>query len=142
MWSSHHTIVTDASKESMWQIWADVDKWRLWDEAVEQSELSGEFATGARFMLKPDGGPAVAGVIMDCRRNRSFSGVTSLPLAKMEFVHEMVNVADGVQLTHGVNISGPLSFVWARVIGKKSVAGLPSAMNNLVRLAKGLDIHA
>ena len=141
MWSSHHTIVTDVAKEAIWQIWADVDNWRLWDEAVEACELSGEFKTGARFTLKPVGGPAVAGVVTDCQPNRSFADVTSLPLAKMEFVHELVDVAGGVQLTHGVNISGPLSFVWARVIGKKTVAGLPSAMNNLVRLAKGLDTH-
>ena len=67
--------------------------------------------------------------------------MTSLPLAKMEFVHEMIDAAGGVQLTHRVNISGPLSFVWARIIGKKTVRGLPPAMNNLVRLAKGQDTH-
>jgi hypothetical protein len=59
----------------------------------------------------------------------------------MEFVHKMIDVPGGVRLTHGVNISGPLSFVWARIIGKKMVASLPPSMNNLVRLAKGHDTH-
>ena len=141
MWSNHHTLITDASKESIWKVWADVDSWHQWDEAVEQCKLSGEFKTGATFTLKPVGGPAVAGVVTEYQPNRSFSNVTSLPLAKMEFVHEMIEVAGGVQLTHGVNISGPLGFVWARIIGKKTVAGLPPAMSTLVRLAKGQDTH-
>lgn len=60
----------------------------------------------------------------------------------MEFVHEMVDSAGGVQLTHRVNISGPLSFLWARIIGAKTVAGLPHAMSKLVQQAKAADAHA
>ena len=59
-------------QKSIWKVWADVDSWHQWDEAVEQCKLSGEFKTGATFTLKPVDGPAVAGVVMDCQPNEVF----------------------------------------------------------------------
>lgn len=42
--------------------------------------------------------------------------------------------------THSVTINGPLSPLFARVIGKKVAAGLPTAMRQLARLAEtGVD---
>jgi len=35
MWTTEHTIVTDASKESVWNIWADVNNWPMWDKGLE-----------------------------------------------------------------------------------------------------------
>jgi len=59
----------------------------------------------------------------------------------MEFVHEMVEVPEGVKLTHQINIRGALAFLWARIIGEKTLSGLPIAMGNLVQLAKGMEAH-
>ena len=36
MWTTEHTIVTDASKESVWKVWADVENWSKWDKGVER----------------------------------------------------------------------------------------------------------
>jgi hypothetical protein len=142
MWSNQHTIETDASKQAIWRIWHDVANWPSWDEAVQWCKLDGEFKSGATYTLKTVDGPAVKAVIQECEPYRCFTDVSSLPLAKMEFVHEMVDIAEGVQLTHRVNISGPLSFLWARVIGAKTAAGLPHAMSKLVQQARAVDARA
>ena len=141
MWSNQHTLETDASKQAIWRVWHDVANWPQWDEAVQWCQLDGEFKTGATYTLKPVDGPAVKATITACEPNRRFTDVSSLPLAKLEFVHELADVAGKVQVTHRVNISGPLSFLWARVIGAKTVAGLPHAMSKLVQQAKAVD-HA
>lgn len=138
MWTAEHTIVTDASKESVWKAWADVENWNKWDEGVEWCRLDGEFKVGTTYALKPNGGPEAKAVITDCQPLKSFADVTHLPLAKMEFAHELKEEKDGLHVTHRVTITGLLGFLFVQVIGKDAVRDLPTTMGNLVRVAKEL----
>ena len=136
MWTTEHTLVTDATKESIWKVWADVENWSQWDKEVEWCKLNGKFEAGTTYTLKPVGGPEVKATIKECNRLVGFTDISALPLVKMEFAHEMIDVPGGVKMTHRVTISGPLSFLFAQVIGKKTAQGLSEAMNRLVNLAK------
>ena len=136
MWSAEYTLVTDASKEAIWKIWADVENWRQWDEGVEWCRLEGEFKTGASHILKPKGGPKVKSTIMDCEPLKRFTAVTHFPFAKMEFVHELREDKDGLHITHRVVISGFLSFLFAQVIGKNTARDFPKTLGNLAQVAK------
>jgi len=98
--------------------------------------MQGEFKTGTAYSLKPVGGPQAKSVITDCQPLKRFADVTKLPLAKMEFVHELKQEEDGLHVTHRVTISGPLSFLFAQVIGKDTARDLPETMGNLVSIAK------
>jgi hypothetical protein len=136
MWTAEHTVVTDATKESVWKVWADVEDWPKWDQGVEWCRIDGEFKVGTSYTLKPKGGPEARAVITDCQPLVRFADVTRLPLAKMEFIHELAERADGVHVTHRVNISGPLGFLFVQVIGKDTARDLPETIENLVRVAK------
>ena len=136
MWTAEHTIVTDASRESVWKIWADVENWPKWDKGVEWCRIKGEFKAGTMYTLKPVGGPEVKAVITDCQPLSRFTDITKLPLAKMEFIHELVEEKDGLHVTHRVNITGLLSFLFEQIIGKDTARDLPDTMGNIVRLAK------
>jgi hypothetical protein len=138
MWVAEHTIVTNTSRESVWKAWADVEGWPKWDQGVEWCRLDGEFKTGTSYALKPKGGPEAKAVITDCQPLIGFSDVTQLPLAKMEFIHELAEQADGVHVTHRVNISGLLGFFFVQMIGKDTARDLPETMGNLLRVAKEL----
>lgn len=137
MWTAEYTIVTDASKESIWMTWADVENWNRWDEGVEWCRLNGDFKVGATYTLKPKGGPEARAVITDCQPLKSFADLTSLPLAKMEFAHELRDDKDGLHVTHRVTISGLLGFLFVQVIGKDTARDFPKTIGNLVRVAKG-----
>lgn len=139
MWTTEHSLVTTVSKEAIWKVWADVENWPTWDKEVEWCKLNGKFEAGTRYTLKPVGGPEVKAIIEKCQRLVEFVDISSLPLAKMTFAHEMADVAGGVKVTHRVTISGPLSFLFAQVIGKKTAQELPEAMNQLVMRAKELN---
>jgi len=136
MWTTEYTVITDASKESIWKIWADVNHWNQWDKGLEWCRLDGEFNIGTTYVLKPVGGGEVQSVITECQPMKRFVDVTQLPLAKMEFIHELVEEQDGVHMTHRVKISGLLSFFFANVIGKDTEKSLPDTMSNLIQLAK------
>ncbi|MCL4531166.1 MAG: SRPBCC family protein [Chloroflexi bacterium] len=138
MWTAEHTIVTNVSKESIWKVWADVENWPKWDKGIEWCRMDGEFKAGTAYTLKPMGGPEAKAMIMDCQPLKRFADITKPPLAKMEFIHELAEKADGLHVTHRVIISGPLSFLFAQVIGKDTARDLPETMGNLLHVAKEL----
>ena len=138
MWTTEYTLVTDASAKSVWNTWANVENWPSWDRGVQWCRLDGEFKVGTAYTLKPVGGPEAKAVITDCQPLKRFADSTALPLAKMDFVHELREEQDGLHVTHRVTISGPLSFFFAQVIGKDTARDLPETIGNLVRVAKEL----
>lgn len=137
MWTAEYTLITDASREAIWKTWADVENWPTWDKGVEWCRMSGAFQTGTSYTLKPVGGGAVQARITACEPLTRFADVSDLPLARLEFVHELHERPDGVHLTHRINITGPLTFLFAQVIGKSTAKEFPTTLANLVRVAKG-----
>ena len=138
MWTTEYTLVTNASAESVWNTWADVENWPKWDKGLEWCRLDGEFKAGTTYTLKPQGGPEAKAVITDCQPLKRFADSTALPLAKMDFVHELHAEQDGLHVTQRVTISGALGFFFAQVIGKDTARDLPETLGNLVRVAKEL----
>ena len=135
MWTAEHTLLTNATKESVWKTWSDVQGWPKWDKGVEWCRLDGEFKAGTIYTLKPVGGPEARATIVDCQPLSQFTDVTDLPLAKMAFFHQLLEVEDGLHVTHRVTITGPLGFLFAILIGKDTARDLPETMDRLVRSA-------
>lgn len=136
MWHKEYSVLTCATKEQVWQVWQDVANWHQWDHEVEWASLDGDFMAGSQGYLKPKGGPKTKFTLSNCEPLRSFSDRSSLPLAKMDFIHTMEDTLEGVKVTHRIVISGLLGPLFAKVIGEKMSQGLPAAMQNLVALAE------
>lgn len=139
MWSQQHTVFCPATKESIWRLWSDVDAWNIWDATIEKSSLQGGFATGGVITLKPAGGPSMATTIVRCEPYYNFANEARLPFGRMAFIHELQKVANGVQVTHRIQIAGLLSPLYAQLIGKPAMIQLPAVMEQLVRRATMLD---
>lgn len=135
MWTNEHSLVTNAPKENIWRLWSDVENWHKWDNEILWCKLDSAWHEGATYTLKPKAGPQAKATVEHLEYLKSFSDVTRLPLAELRFVHTMTDTPHGTRLTHRIEISGVLSFLFAKVIGEKTLEGLPIAMNNLVRLA-------
>ncbi len=136
MWSTEASAMGQAPPEAIWRLWADVGNWKEWDPGVEDSSIDGPFAQGTRYKLKPKGGPKVTAVLTEVRPGEGFSDHTRLPLANLDFFHEMERVGEGTRVSHWAEISGPLSFVFARLMGRSFEKGLPETVRNLARLAE------
>ena len=98
-------------------------------------------AVGTRGRLKPKGGPTTTFEFTHVDPGRGFTDVTRLPLARLplarlEFAHRIDPDENGTRFTHRVTITGPLSPLFARVVGRDVAAGLPGAMRALARLAE------
>ncbi|UPY77158.1 polyketide cyclase/dehydrase and lipid transport [Leptospira weilii] len=131
-----HEEITKASSTQLWKVYQDVSNWKAWDHEIEESFLNGEFKVGSKGMLKPKGGPKTWFRLMEVRDKELFSDLTNLPLCKLEFRHELFSTNSGTKFVHTVTFSGPLSFLFSRVIGNKIRKELPGAMKNLAKLAE------
>ncbi len=137
-----HTEETTATREALWERYADPPGWPEWDQETAEVTLDGAFTPGSTGSLRPATGPRVRFTLTDVSPPDGFTDVTRLPLARMTFTHRLEEVTGGTRITHTVTITGPLSPLFGRVIGAKVAAGLPEAMRRLARLAEQAPARA
>jgi len=131
-----HTVRAKASPEVIWKIWEDVGHWNSWDHGIEYSTIDGPFAEGTTGTLKPKGGPLVHTKLTSVEPLKQFVDESKLPLAKI-IVSHFLNVSNGVtEVTHQIEMKGPLAFFFAFVIGRKMKKNLPQEMRALVEKAE------
>lgn len=135
MWSKEISIKTEASKEQIWKYWTKVANWNVWDNQVISSSINGEFRIGQTGQLVPNGGPKSEFELIEVTKHKSFTSRSKLPFTKMDFVHQLEEVDGHLVLTHKVEISGKLTFIFSRLIGEKIIKHLPVAMNKLSTIA-------
>ena len=135
MWTKSVTLKTNATRAQLWKLWTDVENWNKWDKEVAFSILHGEFKTGTTGILKPKKGPKSKFKLIAVSELNAFTSRSFLPFTKMDFFHE-INEKDGeLFITHGVKITGLLTFLFSRVIGEKIIQELPKSMENLSKMA-------
>ena len=136
MWTSEVCRKTTAPKEQIWKLWADVPNWNIWDKDVETSELFGDFKKGTKGILRPVNAPKTKFTMTECELLKSFTERTFLPLCRLDFVHIITEVPDGLEITHKIVITGPLTFIFSKLVGKNIEKGLPKAIEKLIEIAE------
>jgi hypothetical protein len=136
MWSTEVTRTTTASKEKIWYLWSDVQNWKTWDKDVESAELFGAFKQGTKGVMKPSEGPRATFSITECTRLKSFTNTSALPLCRIDFIHVMNETEGRLEVKHQVVMTGILTFLFSKIIGRKIEAGLPYAVDSLVKTAE------
>jgi uncharacterized protein YndB with AHSA1/START domain len=136
-WEISESIVSGASPQKIWQLWADVEHWRDWDQAIEWSRIDGEIAPGTKGELKPKQGPRSIFTIVEVEPERKFTDTTKLPGCNLAFIHEIEPSPAGTKITHRIRMEGITTPLFAQILGKKFLRELPVAVRNLDRLAVG-----
>ena len=139
MWTKSHSIVTtEVTKEQMWKLFADVNKWPTWDKSVEFTKLEGKFEKGNHFMFQPKGGPKLKIGIIEAIENQNFTDYTKFPLAKMYGEHILEETSNGLKITTSMKVKGILGFLWIKIVAQKIVDALPEDMQQQINTAKNL----
>jgi hypothetical protein len=129
-------ITTSAKPETIFSIYADVERWNTWDPDTKSSFLTGPFAIGSKGRICPTKGNAVPMELTALTPNRSFTVQCKIPLFKMVFDHELSLCEAGTEVLHRVVFSGPLTFILGRIVGAQVRKGLPKTLLSLKRLAE------
>ena len=134
-WTFEHSEHTKGSRQDVWAHWADVPAWPVWDSAVKEAVLDGEFKVGSAGSLQPVSGPKAKFELVEVTPSESFVSQTKLPLAAMSFEHRLSEDEGGLLITHRAVITGLTTPLFALVIGRDIAKHLPGAVKALAELA-------
>ena len=131
-----HTVETTAPPEKIWAAWTDVKRWPEWDTELASASLEGSFALGAKGKLKPKRGAASDFTIWELMPGESYAFTTRLPLCALKVRRHLTRKDGGAYFTHEVSFVGPLSTVFANLLGRRYREALPVIMENLRNIAE------
>lgn len=142
MWSFEHTESTAATPEQIWAYYADPESAPSWDPLVAKIEINGPFATGTTGTNTSTTGQRVKFILSEVTPYSSYTEVNPLPLAQLSWTHRITPTSTGCTFTHGVILSGPLSGLYALLLGRSFKQGMPVASRNLARRAEQEQSHS
>lgn len=137
MWTrTYSKTFKNLNKETIWQIWTDVNNWPKWHGDLDYCKLEGAFTVGNHFMLKPKGIKAVKIELTHIENGRKFTDCTPFFGAKMYDTHELEETPDGLRLSNTLVVTGPLKFLWIKLVAQNVADSVPQEMEALVELAR------
>ncbi|MCZ8342423.1 MAG: SRPBCC family protein [Leptospira sp.] len=134
--NSYSFITKEITQEQIWALIKDVNQWKNWDTKLENSELIESFSPGNHFVIRPKGGPNVKIQLVEVREKSYFKDLTKFPFAKMYGEHFYENTSEGLKITITMSISGPLAFLWNKIVMKDIVTHLPEDVKTQIHEAK------
>ncbi len=137
MWIRSHTqVYQSVKKEDIWRLWIDVNNWPKWHGDLDACTMEGPFAVGNHFMLTPKGASAVKIMLTEIEEGRKFTDCTTFFGAKMYDTHEVEDTKEGLRLTNTLVVTGPLTFLWVKLVAQNVAATVPQDMDTLVNRAR------
>jgi len=132
---SAHAFST-ATPHEFFSRWCDHSTWSKWSPDCEWVRLDGPLTVGARGVLKPKGGPKVKFVISRLIADREYTDTSLLPGARLLFRHEVKPHGTGSELLVDVTMTGPLTFLWSRLMGGGFKTSASEDLSRLITLVE------
>ncbi|MBM3857385.1 MAG: polyketide cyclase [Verrucomicrobia bacterium] len=123
-------------KEALWQIATDINRWPEWHGDLDSCKLEGAFAVGNYFMLKPKGMRAVKIILTEITEGHSFTDCTTFFGARMYDTHAMEETAEGLRITNTLVVTGPLKWLWIKLVAQHIADTIEEETEALVSLAR------
>lgn len=136
MWHHRYEETTTLTCDELWPVLADVARWPEVDQNIEYLTIGQPPAAGVPFVLKPKGGPRLKFVIGTFEAPSRYADVCRMPFVTMRTLHTLIPVARGTTIRVDIKITGPLSQVWGRLVGRKHASGLPAQTERLINAAR------
>jgi len=134
-----HEFLLDIDRERLFRALADLRRWPEWDDEILSVDCEGQPRAGSRFTLRLKDGSRAALTVEALEPPALFVDRAKLPLARMVSRHEFLPAEDGrTRLRHVIQISGPLAWLWDRLVARKIAAGLPRQAERMAAYARGL----
>lgn len=136
MWTrTYSKTFKNVEKEEIWRIWTDVNNWPKWHGDLDYCKMEGSFEIGKHFILKPKGVRPVKIIITEIDEGNKFTDCTSFFGAKMYDTHALEETPNGLQLTNILVVTGPLKWLWIKLVAQDVANTVPDEMEALVELA-------
>ena len=102
-------IKINAKKEKVWEYYADINKWYIWEEGLKDIKLNGEFKTGSKGIMKLENMPPLEYILTSVKENKEFWDRTDIPLGSIHFGHEIFEEdRNSVSIKHTVRLESTI----------------------------------
>jgi hypothetical protein len=137
MWErTYNKTFQGIKREDIWRIWIDINNWPKWHEDLDYCKLMGDFVVGNYFILKPKKALPVKIFLTEIKEGHSFTDCTTFLGAKMFNTHILKDTPDGIKLTNKLIVTGPLKWLWIKLVAQNVADSVPSEIENLVKIAR------
>ncbi|MGB8367338.1 MAG: hypothetical protein WCD44_03175 [Candidatus Babeliales bacterium] len=137
MWARIYSkLYKNVSAKEIWKTWADITNWPKWHDDLDYCKFDNNFKIGNQFILKPKGIPAVKITLTDIQEGKEFTDCTNFFGAKMYNTHIVEEKGNDTLITNKLVVTGPLRWIWIKLVAKNVADTLPDEINALVKLAK------
>ena len=65
-------IKINAKKEKVWEYYADINKWYIWEEDLKDIKLNEEFKTGSKGIMELENMPPLEYILTSVKENKEF----------------------------------------------------------------------
>lgn len=140
MWHVEHSETANASSETIWALYEDVERWKLWDPGLVAITLDGSFVAGSSGTMTFEGQPPLSFHLTEVRVNEGFTDETPIEDAGVivRFIHTLTRLApNATRITHRLEIDGPAAADVAPELGPQIAADIPDSLASLARFAEG-----
>ena len=131
-----HETETALPPDTLFRAIAAIDRWPDWDAELEAVAIDEPVRAGARFSLKPKGGPKVRMRIEIAEAPNQFVDVALLPFARMRTSHSFTAAGKGAIVRVVIEVWGPLAFLWDRVVARKQADGAEAQTRRFLAFAQ------
>lgn len=102
-------IKINAKKEKVWEYYADINKWYIWEEDLKDIKLNGEFKTGSKGIMELENMPLLEYILTSVKENKEFWDRTDIPLGSIHFGHEIFEEdKNSVSIKHTVRLESSI----------------------------------
>ena len=102
-------IKINVKKEKVWEYYADINKWYIWEEDLKDIKLNGEFKTGSKGIMELENMPPLEYVLTSVKENKEFWDKTDIPLGSIHFGHEIFEEdKNSVSIKHTVRLESTI----------------------------------
>jgi hypothetical protein len=137
MWAYEHSIETSAAPESIWKLWADVEKWGTWNADIEKIEIRGPFASGVEITMTPARQDPVQFTLADVAENERFTDEARIDGLVLRTAHQLERLGNQrTRISYRMEITGIAAEEIGPQIGPAITADWPETMAALVDLAQ------
>jgi uncharacterized protein YndB with AHSA1/START domain len=134
MWSTEHSVETNASPEAVWRLWADVPRWPDWNADLARAELHGEFREGSTIRMTSNDGDVVELRIAEAVEPERFVDEAALGGIIVRTTHLMHPTG---RIVYRMEITGPDADAVGPEVGPQISADFPDVLKALADRAEG-----
>ena len=138
-YSFKYSASTEASKETIWQLWTDVENWGQFDERIQYSYLIDTeiFELGSEGVMKGKNAPETAFEVIQIDPEQSFTLKLKLPLYQRIELQRYFSESstDRTRFTHEVNFRGRLKSIYYLILAGPFKSDLELVVDKIQAIA-------